>query len=62
MLPRSGLKRSDFVPWHVCDMLTADENVCSLVKTGSGRHGQLTEADVAWDPCANHRRRGTARR
>src|SRR5260221_8725781 len=25
--PRSGLSRSDFVPWHVCDMPTASSDV-----------------------------------
>jgi len=37
LLPRSGLERSDFVLWHVCDMPTDLENVRWSGKTGSRR-------------------------
>src|SRR6266481_3267628 len=29
LLPRSGLERSDFVRWHVCDMPGRSDDVCS---------------------------------
>jgi hypothetical protein len=37
LLPRSGLERSDFVPWHLWDMPTDTENVRLSGKTGSDR-------------------------
>jgi len=38
LLPRSGLERSDFVLWHLCDMPLNADNVCLSGKTGSERH------------------------
>src|SRR6266852_4907307 len=36
--PRSGLSRSDFVPWHVSDMPMDTGNVRLLGKTRSDQH------------------------
>ena len=36
LLPRSGLERSDFVPWHFSDVTAGLRSVCCWGKSGSG--------------------------
>ena len=35
LAPRSGLERSDFVPWHISDFTAGLRNVCCWEKSGS---------------------------